>query len=293
MRIGLATIFGTVLCLAAAQNFASAADEKPAPSSSFKDDKEKASYAVGMYCGNMIKRSSMDVDFDTVIAAMKDVLDGKEMKLNDQQAQETLRSYQQEARRKIGEKNKKEGAAFLEQNATKPGVKKMEVALSETNKVEMQYKVITEGTGSIPGSNDIVSVKYKGTLINGKEFDSSEKSGGPRKFRVNGVVRGWTAALEHMKVGSKWELFIPPALAYGDMGNPSIEPGSTLIFEVELVSTETPPPPAAPAPLTSDIIKVPSAEELKKGAKIEVIKPEEAARQAEEAKKKADEKKKE
>src|SRR5947207_5298746 len=98
----------------------------------------------------------------------------------------------------------------------------------------MQYKVITEGTGPTPGSNDVVSVKYRGTLINGKEFDNSEKSGGPRKQRVNGVIKGWTAALEQMKVGSKWELFIPSALGYGDMGSPNgIDPGATLLFEIE------------------------------------------------------------
>ena len=277
-----------MLCLAAAPNLTWGADDKPA----FKDDKEKASYAVGMYCGNMIKRSSMDVDMDVVVAAMKEALAGKELRLTDQQASETLRAYQQEARRKTAEKNKKEGAEFLEANAQKPGVKTLTVALSDTNKVDMQYKVITEGTGPTPGSNDTVSVKYRGTLLNGKEFDNSEKSGGPRKFRVNGVIKGWTAALEHMKVGSKWELFVPSALAYGDMGNPNIEPGSTLLFEVELVGTE-PPAAATPAqPLTSDIIKVPSADELKKGAKIEVIKPEEAARMAAEAQKKAAEEKK-
>jgi FKBP-type peptidyl-prolyl cis-trans isomerase FklB len=107
---------------------------------------------------------------------------------------------------------------------------------------------------------------------------------------VNRVIKGWTVALEHMKVGSKWEVFIPPALGYGDMGSGTIEPGSALIFEVELVSIEPPQPAATPQPLTSDIIKVPSAEELKKGAKIEVIKPEDAARQAQEAQKKNEKK---
>jgi FKBP-type peptidyl-prolyl cis-trans isomerase FkpA len=142
----------------------------------------------------------------------------------------------------------------------------------------------------------MVSVKYRGTFINGKEFDNSEKMGQPFKTKVGmGIIRGWTAALEKMKVGSKWELFIPSALAYGDMGRPNIEGGSTLIFEVELLGIEppAPPPPQNTAqPLTSDIIKVPSAEELKKGAKIEVIKPEEAARQAAEAQKKNAEEKK-
>jgi hypothetical protein len=131
----------------------------------------------------------------------------------------------------------------------------------------------------------VVNVNYRGTLIDGKEFDSSAKHGGkPARFPVRGVVPGWTAALQMMPVGSKWEVFVPSALAYGDapQRGGGIEPGSTLIFEMELVSIEPPQPPPAPTshePLTSDIIKVPSAEELKKGAKIEVIKAEDVAKQ--------------
>jgi FKBP-type peptidyl-prolyl cis-trans isomerase len=280
MRIGLKIVLLAGTGLVLWQLPARAAD-----ASAFKDDKEKASYAIGMYFGNQIKRSNIDVDTDVVVAAMKDILAGREGKLNDQQAGEAIRGYQMESQKKIAEKNKKAGDAFLAENKKKPGVKTHEVALSETNKVEMQYKVITEGTGEIPKATDMVSVNYRGTLIDGKEFDSSAKHGGqPAKFRVTGVIKGWTEALEMMKVGSKWELYIPTALAYGDRGSMGIEPGSTLIFEVELVSIDAPPPPPAPAqPLTSDIIKVPSAEELKKGAKIEVIKPEEAARLAAQA----------
>ncbi|HEY5914122.1 MAG TPA: FKBP-type peptidyl-prolyl cis-trans isomerase [Verrucomicrobiae bacterium] len=287
MRIGLGLIFAAGLGFTIAQAPARAADDQPA----FKDDKEKASYAVGTSFGNMIKRSGMELDLDVAMAAMKDFLAGKEMRLTDMQVQETLRNYQMEARRKTAEKNKKEGAAFLAENKGKPGVKTLTVALSETNKVDLQYKVVTEGTGNKPGSNDTVTVKYRGTLIGGKEFDNSEKRGQPAKFRVNGVIKGWTAALEQMKVGSKWEVFIPSELAYGDMGNPNIEPGSTLIFDVELLGTEPPAAVAPPQPLTSDIIKVPSAEELKKGAKIEVIKPEDAAKMAQEEQKKKAEKK--
>ena len=262
------------------------------PAASFKDDKEKASYGIGMYFGNQIKRSNMDLDFDVVSAAMKDALEGHDLKLTDQQGQEAIRNYQQESRRKTAEKNKKEGAAFLEANKSKPGVKTHEVTLHDGATAELQYKVITEGTGAIPKSNDTVTVNYRGTLINGKEFDSSAKHGQPGKFMVNRLgVRGWTEAFEMMKVGSKWELYIPSALAYGDTGNQNIEPGSTLIFEVELLGIEPPAPPAPAAqPLTSDIIKVPSAEELKKGAKIEVIKPEDAARMAQEQQKQQQEK---
>lgn len=267
---------------------AAAAEDKPA----FKDEREKASYAVGVFVGNQIKRSNMDVDLNVLLTAVNDVLGGKELRLNDMQASEAIRAYQTEARKKIAEKNKKEGDAFLAENKKKPGVQTKSVDLPDGSTAELQYKVITDGHGDIPKSNDTVSVNYKGTLLNGKEFDSSAKHGGqPSKLNVNRVIKGWTTALEMMKVGSKWELYIPSALAYGDMGNPSIEPGSTLTFEVELVGIEPPPPPAPAAqPLTSDIIKVPSAEELKKGAKIEVIKAEDAAKAAQQAQTNGDKK---
>ena len=251
-----------------------------APKLSPAEQKHNMSYAIGMNIGNSIKRGGVDLDVEAMSGAIKDVLDGKTPKLTEQQASEAMRSYQMEARakheqvqRETAEKNKKEGAAFLAENKTKPGVKTLPVKLEDGTTAEMQYKVITEGTGAMPKTNDTVTVNYKGTLINGKEFDSSAKRGQPAKFQVNRVIRGWTEALQMMKGGSKWELFIPSTLAYKDGGGP-VEPGSTLIFEVELLSAETPQPPPPAQPLTSDIIRVPSAEELKKGAKIEVIKAE-------------------
>lgn len=287
MRIALRILVGICVATAALPQ-ARAAEDKPA----FKDEKEKASYAVGIFVGNNIKRSNMDVDLNVLLEAVNDVLGGKELRLTDMQAQETIRAYQMEARKKMAEKNKAEGDTFLAENKKKPGVQTLEVPLAEGKTAEIQYKVITEGKGEVPKSTDTVSVNYRGTLINGKEFDSSYKRGQPAKFMVTRVIKGWTAALEAMKVGSKWELYIPSSLAYGDTGNPSIEPGATLLFEVELLAIEPPAPPAAAAPaaqpLTSDIIKVPSAEELKKGAKIEVIKAEDAAKLAQEAKTNAD-----
>lgn len=279
MRIALRMLLVAGLAMVAQQQV-SAADEKPA----FKDEKQKASYAVGIFVGNQIKRSSMDVDLNVLLGAVNDVLEGKELRLTDMQASEAIRTYQQESRRKLAEKNKKEGEAFLAENKTKPGVQTKTVPLPDGTTAELQYKIITEGKGELPKSNDTVSVNYRGTLLNGKEFDSSFKRGQPAKFMVTRVVKGWTAALESMKVGSKWELYLPSSLGYGDTGNSSIEPGAALIFEVELLAIEPPPPaPAAAQPLTSDIIKVPSAEELKKGAKIEVIKAEDAAKQAQQA----------
>jgi len=259
-----------------------AADTNTA-TSDLKDQKAKVSYSIGLNWGNMLKRSGYDVDVDTVAGAIRDVLAGHDLKLTDQQAREVMMAYQKDMnakkeaeRLKLAEKNRKEGQAFLAENKNKPGVKTHEVALPDGKIAELQYKVITDGTGPSPKSNDVVTVNYRGTLINGKEFDSTAKHGGqPSKLPANRFVRGWTEALQLMKVGSKWNLYIPSTLAYGDsaMGQ-DIEPGSTLIFEVELVNIETPEPPAQAQPLTSDIIRVPSAEELKAGAKIEVLKPE-------------------
>jgi len=283
MRIGMKMMVWCGLGLILLQVPARAEDK-----ATFKDDKEKASYAIGMYFGNQLKRSNMELDTDVVIGALKDVLAGKDPKLTDQEGQQVIRTYQQESRRKQAEKNKAEGDAFLAENKKKEGIKTHTVTLADGKTAELQYKVITEGSGASPKSNDVVSVTYKGTLLNGKEFDSTAKHGGtPLKRAANQLVRGWTEALQLMKVGSKWEIYLPSTLAYGDAGTPTIEPGSTLIFEMELLGVEAPqPPPTASAqtqPLTSDIIKVPSAEELKKGAKIEVIKPEDAAKQAQEA----------
>jgi FKBP-type peptidyl-prolyl cis-trans isomerase len=278
MRIALKLLLAAGFGVAMLQLPIQAADDKPA----FKDDKEKASYAVGFFFGNQIKSGNLDLDLDVMTASIKDVLADRELKLTRQQASEAINAYQVNS-------NRKKGDAFLAENKTKEGVKTKIITLADGKTAELQYKVIKTGTGDTPKPTDRVSVNYRGTLVNGQEFDNSAKHGNqPAKFPVTGVVRGWTEALEMMQVGSKWELYLPPALAYGDTGRQGIPPASTLIFEMELVGTEAPPPPApaaqaAPAvqqPLTSDIIKVPSAEELKKGAKIEVIKAEDAAKQA-------------
>ena len=156
-------------------------------------------------------------------------------------------------------------------------------------------KPFASGKGASPKSNDVVTVNYRGTLIDGTEFDSSYKRNQPYTTPANHVVKGWTEALQRMKPGAKWQLVIPPELAYGERGSRQIGPNETLIFEMELISFTPPPKPtnappvaATPAqPVTSDIIKVPSKEELAKGAKIEVLKPEDVERiQREEAEKK-------
>lgn len=291
-------ILAAVVAAVCFQLCATAAD-----SPELSSTKDKVSYSIGMNWGNMLKRSGYDVDVNVVAGAMKDAFEGKQPKLTDAEARQVMMAYQHEMgakrekeREEVAEKNRKEGEAFLAENKKKEGVKTHEVTITDpkTGKqetAEFQYKVLKEGTGPIPQSNDVVNVIYRGTLINGKEFDSSAKHGDkPAKFAVNRVIRGWTEALEMMKAGSKWMVYLPASLAYGDNGaGPNIEPGSTLIFEIELVSVEPPAAPrAAAAPLTSDIIRVPSAEELKKGAKIEVLKPEDV----EKARKEAEEKQK-
>ena len=232
MRIALKMLLVGALGIATLERV-DAAEDKPA----FKDEKEKASYAVGIFVGNQIKRSNMDVDLNVLLSAVNDVLGGKELRLTDMQAQEAIRTYQQEARKKMAEKNKQEGEAFLAENKKKPGVQTKSIPLPDGTTAELQYKVVTEGSGEIPRSNDTVSVNYKGTLINGKEFDSSAKHGGqPAKFNVKGVIPAWTEALQMMNVGSKYVLWVPAKLGYGaDPGGPG-GPNALLKFEVELVS---------------------------------------------------------
>ena len=287
LKLALTLGFGMALLqfTAAAQiTPAATATTTNAPKLSPEELKKNMSLAIGTDIGRNLKRGGVELDMEVLSTALKDAVAGGESKLTDPQIQEAIGNYRKESmakrdeeRRKTAEKNKKEGAAFLAENKSKPGIKTLEVKMPDGTTAEMQYKVITEGSGPIPKTNDTVTATYRGTLINGKEFDSSAKHGSkPFKFPVTRVVRGWTEAVERMPVGSKWELYLPSSLAYGDNGSgPTIEPGATLIFEMELTGIEAPqaaPPPAQP--LTSDIIRVPSAEELKKGAKIEVIKPE-------------------
>lgn len=259
----------------------SAPPTNAAPKLTPEQQKERISTAIGTDIGKSLQRGGVDLDIDVLAGAIKDVLAGKTPKLSDAEMREAINLWREEARnkqqemmKKTAEKNRAAGEAFLAENKKKPGVMTRQVTLADGKTAEFQYLVLTNGTGPMPKTNDTVTVNYRGTLIDGKEFDSSYKRGQPAKFGLNAIVRGWTEALSMMNTGSKWEIFLPSSLAYGDQGNRGIDPGSTLIFEVELLNSETPAPPAPPQPLTSDIIKVPSAEELKKGAKIEVIKAE-------------------
>lgn len=219
------------------------------PASPFKDQKDKVSYALGMNLAANFKSQSLEIDPNVLAQAMKDYLAGKTLMTDDEsratlvQLQSDLRAKQEQQMQQQADANKKEGDTFLAANKAKEGV--------VTTASGLQYKVLTQGTGPKPAASDTVVCNYKGTLINGKEFDSSYKRGQPAEFPVSGVIKGWTEALQLMPVGSKYQLFIPPDLAYGmrNMG-PDIGPNATLIFEVELISIkpkETPPPVPTPS----------------------------------------------
>jgi len=203
-----------------------------------KTEKEKLSYAMGMDLGTQLKSRSVDIDPDVFARALKDALSGAKTLMTDAEAKAVITELQkamlvkQAAEAKAaGEKNMKEGDAFMAANKSKEGV----VTLASG----VQYKVLSPGTGKQPTLEDTVVCQYRGTLIDGKEFDSSYKRGQPATFPVKGVIKGWTEVLQLMPVGSKWQVVIPPALAYGERGaGADIGPNATLIFEIELVAVK-------------------------------------------------------
>lgn len=220
-----------------------AADEKPAPT--FKDQRDKVSYSLGVDLGSRMKAQGADLETDQIAAGLRDALSGKP-RLTESEIRETLTAWQMELRAKRTEKQKadgeagrKMGEAWLAENAKKPGVKTMPDGL--------QYKVLVAGHGPQPKPSDSVSAHYKGTLTDGTEFDSSYTRGQPLTIPVLGVIAGWQEALTNMHVGDKWELYIPGNLAYGERGSPpKIGPHATLVFEMELLGIEAPKPSAAP-----------------------------------------------
>jgi FKBP-type peptidyl-prolyl cis-trans isomerase FklB len=231
---------------------AKAGDEKAAaaPSGELKSLKERASYAIGLNIGQSIKKQGIDVDSKLLLRGLEDYLAGGKKLLTDKEVMETMQALQKDVMAKQtertkteGEKNAKDGAAFLAENVKKPGI--------QTTASGLQYKVLTEGTGPKPKDTDKVTVNYRGTLIDGTEFDSSYSRGQPATFPLKGVIPGWTEILQLMPVGSKWQVFIPSKLAYGErsMGD-KIGSNSTLIFEIELISIAPPagatPPGGAP-----------------------------------------------
>ena len=223
-------------------------------------EKDKQSYAIGLNVGQSLHRDGIVVDPRILVRGLQDAMAGGKVLLTDDQIKTVMtdlknqvRQEQEAKRLAAAETNKKNGAAFLAANATKPGV----VTLPDG----LQYKILTAGTGPKPSADDKVVCNYRGMLLDNTEFDSSYKRGQPTTFPVTGVIKGWTEALQQMPVGSKWQLYIPADLAYGDRGQGPIEPNAVLIFDIELLSivpktpavatpapSTTPPPATTPAP---------------------------------------------
>jgi FKBP-type peptidyl-prolyl cis-trans isomerase FklB len=261
--------------------------QRPPTTPPVMPDKDQLSYAIGVNIAGSIKRDELDVDVDTIATAMKDVLAGRPTRLDEKEVKAIMTQFTQAMRAKMAAQrektlteNKVKGEEFLAKNGKEAGV----TTLSNG----VQYKVLKEGSGPMPKLTDTVVTSYKGRLIDGTVFDQSEHY----TNAVTRSIKGWSAVLPLMKTGSKWEVTIPPELAYGTRGSPpKIGPNSVLVFEMELlsisaptappaitkvtnpISAQPPPnPPGANTPVVSGhIIKVPSADEIKKGAKIEVI----------------------
>jgi FKBP-type peptidyl-prolyl cis-trans isomerase FklB len=267
-----------------------APDTTPIPG--LPTEKDRLSYSIGMQIGNSLKRGNFDIDSNVLFGAMNDVLAGQPTKMTEAQVRDAfnvhsreLKEKQAEETRKTSEKNRKEGDAFLAENKSKGGVKIETVSLGGGTNADMQYKVIVDGTGESPNSNSMVTVSYSARLIDGKEFENTTNRPNAAKIMLTRemmMVRGLAEALKMMRVGSQWEVYLPSSLAFGDRGyrgmGSAVEPGATVIYDIQLKSIDAPPAPTTAPPLTSDIIRVPSAEEIKAGKKVEVLKQEDVAR---------------
>ncbi|HVZ39015.1 MAG TPA: FKBP-type peptidyl-prolyl cis-trans isomerase [Candidatus Kapabacteria bacterium] len=202
-----------------------------------KTNVDSISYAIGVQVGSSLRQQSIEIRNEVFMKGLQDAIANKGMQLTAADMQQCLGALQQKVQKqqaeeaaKAGEKNKKDGEAFLAENKKRKGV----VTLASG----LQYEVLKEGNGPKPTDASEVSVHYRGTLVDGTVFDSSIDRGEPATFKVGGVIKGWTEALKLMKAGSKWKLFIPPDLAYGEQGTGPIGPNSTLVFEVELLSVK-------------------------------------------------------
>jgi FKBP-type peptidyl-prolyl cis-trans isomerase FklB len=222
-----------------------------------KDTRDKVSYSIGLDIGSTFKKQKMDINLEALNKGLKDGTSGTKPLLTEDEVKQTMTAYSKEmtekqmnANKEAGMKNAAAGEVFLTENKKKEGIK--------TTASGLQYKVLKEGTGPTPKATDSVTTHYRGTLIDGTEFDSSYKRGEPATFPVSGVIKGWSEALQLMKVGSKYQLFVPYSLAYGERGaGQDIGPNETLIFEVELLGIKAPEAkgpeakPASPSPVST------------------------------------------
>lgn len=241
MKLSLLVLAGL---LAAGSACAAAAPDAKAPPAnaarpdSLQDSAAQAAYAIGLNIGRSLLRDGVAADPGALARGLQDGLTGAKPALTEEQMraavtqlQASVQARQQEKAAQTAQANKAEGVAFLKANAAKPGVVSLPSGL--------QYQILKTGTGPTPKADDTVVCNYRGTLVNGAEFDSSETHGGPASFNVSGVIKGWTEALQRMTVGSRWRLFVPADLAYGDKGaGQDIGPGAVLVFDVELLSIQ-------------------------------------------------------
>lgn len=233
----VATLSAAIALPSLAQTAHPAATHKPAAAATpvaLKTTQDSLSYAIGLSVANFYKQQNItNINTALVMRAINDVNKGNKLVLDEQQANQTIVNFMQKAKAEKASVAKKQGQDFLAANKNKPGV--------VTTSSGLQYLVLKTGTGPKPALTDMVRVHYHGTLIDGKVFDSSVERGQPIELSVNGVIPGWTEALQMMPVGSKWKLFIPSNLAYGDQqAGPMIAPGSTLVFDVELLDIVKP-----------------------------------------------------
>ncbi len=232
--VGLFLMKHLCILLGAALLTVSASAQQP----QLKDEKDKVSYSIGLDIGNTFKKQNMEINADVLLSGLKDGMSGNKALMTEAEVKDTMTAYsktmmdkQASAAKEAAAKNGAIGEKFLAENKGKEGVK--------TTASGLQYKVLKEGSGTSPKETDSVVTHYKGTLINGTEFDSSYKRNEPATFPVNRVIKGWTEALQLMKPGAKYQLFVPAALAYGERGaGQDIGPNETLIFEVELLSIQ-------------------------------------------------------
>ncbi len=230
MRWWLA-VFAALVCYGTLRGQTGQPEQPEKQGTAFSTLQDKASYGIGYQIGRQLRGNGMLVAIPALIRGLQDAMGGKPSALPQQDLRESISAFQRESLTRLAKENKEKGEAFLKANAQKPGVVQLPSGL--------QYQVLKSGTGPSPKLTDHVKTHYHGTLIDGTVFDSSVEAGEPVTFAVNEVIPGWTEALQKMKVGDKWRIFVPSELAYGVQGAPpDIAPNSVLIFEVELLAIE-------------------------------------------------------
>jgi len=225
-------------CLGACQKAVNDAAAKTLKAEDLNSQKKKVSYAIGLDIGKNFKARAMDIDMDILIYGLRNAQGNGQPLLNSEEIQKVMTQFQQDMMKVEQEKrmSQAQGNKILEENFLKENAQKTGIKVTASG---LQYKVISTGTGPLPKLTDTVKVHYRGTLLDGTEFDSSYKRNEPAVFPLNGVIKGWTEALLLMKVGSKWQVFLPSSLAYGEQGaGQVIGPNATLIFDVELLNIE-------------------------------------------------------